>query len=128
MAPDSKGRLVALVTGAAQGLGNVTARRLALDGFAVAVNDLVLDDRLRELAADVEGRAVAADISAPDAAATIVADVEEALGSIDVLVANAAAMQMGPFVDDDPDSGLALEKLVFQKLEDYTLVRWGMMR
>ncbi len=24
--------------------------------------------------------------------------------------------------------GLALEKLVFQKLEDYTLVRWGMMR
>jgi NitT/TauT family transport system permease protein len=24
--------------------------------------------------------------------------------------------------------GLTLEKLVFQKLEDYTLVRWGMMR
>jgi NitT/TauT family transport system permease protein len=24
--------------------------------------------------------------------------------------------------------GLTLEKLVFQKLEDFTLVRWGMMR
>ena len=23
--------------------------------------------------------------------------------------------------------GLALEKLVFQRLEDYTVVRWGMM-
>ncbi len=24
--------------------------------------------------------------------------------------------------------GLALEKLVFQKLENYTVVRWGMMQ
>jgi 2-hydroxycyclohexanecarboxyl-CoA dehydrogenase len=97
-------RPVALVTGAAQGLGRTTARRLAADGFAVAVNDLVLDDRLSSLAAELDGRAVAADISADDAGAAMVAEVEETLGPVDVLVANAAAMQMGPFVDDDPDS------------------------
>ncbi|MGC4111549.1 MAG: SDR family oxidoreductase [Nocardioides sp.] len=98
------GRPVALVTGAAQGLGRTTAERLAADGFAVAVNDLVLDDRLTGLAAEVDGHAVAADISAADAGSSIVAEVEQALGPVDVLVANAAAMSMGPFVDDDPDA------------------------
>jgi NAD(P)-dependent dehydrogenase (short-subunit alcohol dehydrogenase family) len=97
-------RRVALVTGAAGGLGRVTAQRLTADGFTVAVNDVVLDERLEELAAELGGHPVAGDISAPDAGATIVAEVERALGPVDVLVANAAAMQMGPFLEADPDS------------------------
>lgn len=104
MASATAERHVALVTGAAQGLGRVCAQRLAGDGFAVAVNDLVLDDRLEGLAAALGGRAVAGDISAADAGTMIVDEVERTLGPIDVLVANAAAMQMGPFVDDDPDT------------------------
>jgi NAD(P)-dependent dehydrogenase (short-subunit alcohol dehydrogenase family) len=96
------GRRVALVTGAAQGLGLAIATRLADDGYAVAVNDLTVDDRLQELAKSTGGHPVAGDISAPDAGATIVGEVEQALGPVDVLVANAAAMAMGPFVDDDP--------------------------
>jgi 2-hydroxycyclohexanecarboxyl-CoA dehydrogenase len=95
---------VALVTGAAQGLGRTTAQRLAADGFAVAVNDLVLDDRLTGLASEIQGHAVAGDISAEGAGPAIVAEVERELGPVDVLVANAAAMSMGPFVDDDPDT------------------------
>jgi NAD(P)-dependent dehydrogenase (short-subunit alcohol dehydrogenase family) len=98
------GRPVALVTGAAQGLGRTTAQRLAADGFAVAVNDVVLDDRLTGLAGELDGHAVAADISADGAARSMVAEVEDALGSVDVLVANAAAMAMGPFVEADPAS------------------------
>jgi NAD(P)-dependent dehydrogenase (short-subunit alcohol dehydrogenase family) len=97
-------RRVALVTGAAQGLGRTTAQRLAADGFAVAVNDLVLDDRLTGLASDLQGHAVAGDISADGAGPAIVAEVERELGPVDVLVANAAAMSMGPFVDADPDT------------------------
>lgn len=95
---------VALVTGAAQGLGHTIAQRLARDGFAVAVNDLVLDSRLKDQASELEGHAVAADISAPDAASQIVEDVNKHLGPIEVLVANAAAMHMEPFTNADRGS------------------------
>jgi len=97
-------RPVALVTGAAQGLGRTTAERLAGDGFAVAVNDVMLDERLSGLASDLDGYAVAGDISAEGAGTAIVAEVERELGPVDVLVANAAAMSMGPFVDADPET------------------------
>lgn len=42
-------RPVALVSGAAQGLGHTIGQRLARDGFAVAVNDLVSDSRVESL-------------------------------------------------------------------------------
>ena len=42
---------VAIVTGAARGIGAATARRLAADGFAVAVLDLKEDDARDTVAA-----------------------------------------------------------------------------
>ena len=103
--PDHRrtGPEVALVTGAAQGLGRVTALRLAAEGFAVAVNDIAADERLTGLATEIGGLAVPADISAPYAAPTMVQAVTDALGPVDVLVANAAAMAMSPFLDADMD-------------------------
>lgn len=95
-------RPVALVTGAAQGLGTTIARRLARDGYSVAINDVLLDDRLRLLADEIDGLPAPHDISEPDAGQQIVATVEAAIGPIGVLVANAAAMRMGAFVTDDP--------------------------
>ena len=95
-------RAVALVTGAAQGLGRATALRLAADGFSVAVNDIVDDGRLTELAEQVGGIAVPADISDPAAGPAIVARVTEELGPVYVLVANAAAMAMSPFLEAKP--------------------------
>ncbi|MDX6324723.1 MAG: 2-hydroxycyclohexanecarboxyl-CoA dehydrogenase [Nocardioidaceae bacterium] len=95
-------RPVALVTGAAQGVGRAISERLARDGFAVAVNDLTLDDRLSDLAEKTGGLAVAGDISGPDTARIIVDQASSSLGPVDVLVANAAAMHMEPFVTADP--------------------------
>jgi NAD(P)-dependent dehydrogenase (short-subunit alcohol dehydrogenase family) len=96
------GKPVAIVTGAAQGLGHEAALRLAADGFTVAVNDITDDGRLTELAGRTGGLAVPADIAAADAGPRIAAAVLAALGRIDVLVGNAAAMEMGSFLAQEP--------------------------
>jgi NAD(P)-dependent dehydrogenase (short-subunit alcohol dehydrogenase family) len=95
---------VALVTGAAQGLGHAAALRLAADGYQVAVNDIADDGRLSELAGKIGGIAVPADISDSGAGPAMVAAVEARLGPVQVLVANAAAMAMSPFLESDQRS------------------------
>jgi NAD(P)-dependent dehydrogenase (short-subunit alcohol dehydrogenase family) len=94
---------VALITGAAQGLGHATALRLAADGFTVAVNDLTDDGRLTDLAERTGGLAFVADISDPVAGPAMVAAVASRVGPVEVLVANAAAMAMSPFLESKPD-------------------------
>jgi 2-hydroxycyclohexanecarboxyl-CoA dehydrogenase len=94
---------VALITGAAQGLGWATALRLASDGFTVAVNDLADDGPLASLAERTGGLAYPADISDPVAGPAMVRFVEDRLGPVEVLVANAAAMAMSPFLEAKPD-------------------------
>lgn len=99
MTIEQGGRPVVVVTGAAQGLGYATALRLAADGFLVAVNDISDDRRLTELAERVGGLAVPGDIADPDAVTAMIATVVARLGGVDALVANAAAMAMGPFLE-----------------------------
>jgi 2-hydroxycyclohexanecarboxyl-CoA dehydrogenase len=94
-------RRVALVTGAAQGLGHATALRLAGEGYAVAVNDIARDGRLAGLARRCGGIAVPGDIADPAVPAALVRDTAERLGPVEVLVANAAAMAMSPFTEAD---------------------------
>src|SRR5215218_5846605 len=92
---------VALVTGAAQGIGRATALRLATDGAAVAANDREPSEALEEIAASCGGVAAAADVSDPVAVAEMVARIEETLGPVGVLVSNAAYMSMGSFTGQD---------------------------
>ena len=92
---------VALVTGAAQGMGRVIARRLAAQGAVVAVNDLVEDDRLTGLAAEIGGVSAPADVSDRDQVRAMVDRLEQSVGAVDVLVANHAYMTMGLLADYD---------------------------
>jgi 3-oxoacyl-[acyl-carrier protein] reductase len=87
---------VALVTGAAGGIGSRVAARLAGGGWAVAVNHLPAEAeaaaRVAEAITGAGGRAmtVAADVSDPDQVATMVGEVRAKLGPITALVCNAA--------------------------------------
>jgi 3-oxoacyl-[acyl-carrier protein] reductase len=84
---------VAIVTGAARGIGAATARRLAADGFAVAVLDLQEDDARDTVAAigSAGGRALAvgADVGDPEQVQAAVDRVVAELGPPVVLVNNA---------------------------------------
>jgi NAD(P)-dependent dehydrogenase (short-subunit alcohol dehydrogenase family) len=84
---------IAVVTGAAQGLGFACADRLADAGAAVVLCDR-RDDRLAAAATRLAdaGRAVAsvvADVAAPEGAERIVATALERFGRLDILVNNA---------------------------------------
>jgi NAD(P)-dependent dehydrogenase (short-subunit alcohol dehydrogenase family) len=92
---------VALVTGAAQGMGAAHARRLAAAGATVVVNDIRDSAELNALAHEIGGRSVAGDVSDVGECVRIAADVVRAVGRLDILVANHAYMTMAPLLDHD---------------------------
>ncbi|MCF8571516.1 SDR family oxidoreductase [Gordonia sp. HY002] len=79
----------AIVTGAAGGIGEVYARRLATEGANVVVADLN-DDAGQAVAADIGGLYVHTDVADPDSAQALADKTIEAYGQIDYLVNNAA--------------------------------------
>jgi 2-hydroxycyclohexanecarboxyl-CoA dehydrogenase len=91
------------VSGAGQGLGRAIALRLAAEGARVAVNDREPSENVEQVVEQTGGMAAIADVSDPDAVNRMVAEVEERLGPVGVLVANHAYMTMAPFVEHDPE-------------------------
>ena len=94
---------VALVTGASSGIGEATARALAVEGAKVALAARRLE-RLERLASEIAGNghtalAIEADIAEPEKAAEAVGRTVDELGRLDVLVNNAGQMLLGPIED-----------------------------
>jgi 3-oxoacyl-[acyl-carrier protein] reductase len=79
---------VALVTGGGRGIGAGIARELANAGMKVAVSSRTREE-IEEVAGEIGGLAVVADVSSPGDAEALVAEVERELGPIDLLVNNA---------------------------------------
>jgi 2-hydroxycyclohexanecarboxyl-CoA dehydrogenase len=92
---------VALVTGAARGIGAATAQRLAGEGARVAVLD-VLEEPGRRVAEALHGLFVPCDMRIPESVRAAVRTVEHRLGGLDIVVSNAGIDIVGPFVSSDP--------------------------
>ncbi|THU78398.1 NAD(P)-binding protein [Dendrothele bispora CBS 962.96] len=88
---------IALVTGAAQGIGKAIALRLAKDGLHVALNDIspkldalnALSEEIKAVRAGIKSSVHTADVSKEDDVRRMVEEVVETYGGLDVMVANA---------------------------------------
>ena len=100
---------VAIITGAAGGIGAKVAERLARDGLAVVVNyagNPVPAEALVHRIEGAGGHAVAAraDISNAGAVARMFDSAETALGGVDVLINNAGIMTLATIAESDDAS------------------------
>ena len=81
---------VALVTGAAQGIGAAIARVLARDGARVVALDVpAAGESLAKVANEVGGTALQLDLTRPDAPSTVAAQLASRHGKVDIVVHNA---------------------------------------
>ncbi|GAB3459157.1 bifunctional aldolase/short-chain dehydrogenase [Kineococcus endophyticus] len=97
---------IALVTGAASGIGKAIATRLAAEGACVVVADLDLEKAqaaAREIAGDLGSSdvavGVAADVSDPDAVRAAVDEAVLAFGGLDLVVNNAGLSISKPLME-----------------------------
>ncbi len=97
----------ALITGAAQGLGEAIARRLHADGFRVAIADLNAEAATAlaiELdASGATARAITVDVSDADSIKSAFADQVAAWGAPDILVNNAGRTVRSSVWDITPE-------------------------
>ncbi len=91
----------AIIVGAGKGLSAALARRLAREGFRIALvaRDV---DKLAPLVAETGARAYAADAQNPVAIEGVFAEVDKAFGPPDLVVFNAAMRYRGPVEVLDP--------------------------
>lgn len=104
---------IALVTGGANGLGAAIALKLASYGCHVAIADIDLKNaeevatQIRTLG--VKSQAYEVDVSKYQEIVKLRESIERDLGSVDILVNNAAIIFNGPFQTEDPEK---IEKMV----------------
>ena len=89
---------VALVTGAAQGIGFATAQALALEGARVLLAD-VNEEKGRKAAESLGGAFARCDVSRKSEVVAAVARAVETYGRLDILIANAGIVHAADFLD-----------------------------
>ncbi|QKW00974.1 SDR family oxidoreductase [Streptomyces sp. NA02536] len=96
---------VAVVTGAARGVGELMARKLSARGVRVALVGLE-PDALKDVCARLHSDSDHwhADVTDHEAMARVTEEVRERFGRVDIVVANAGVATGGPFADSDPES------------------------
>ncbi|MCX4726026.1 SDR family oxidoreductase [Streptomyces sp. NPDC090052] len=96
---------VAVVTGAARGVGELLARKLSARGAKVALVGLEPDE-LKAVSGRLHTESAHwyADVTDHEAMAAVAREVKAHFGKVDIVVANAGVASGGPFVDSDPEA------------------------
>jgi NAD(P)-dependent dehydrogenase (short-subunit alcohol dehydrogenase family) len=99
---------VAIVTGSSRGIGRGTAAHLAKLGAKVAVCYVRNKDMAEEFAEQIEAdggeaSAFGSDLTTQDGARSLVREVVERFGSLDILVCNVGGFLKKPFEETTPD-------------------------
>jgi NAD(P)-dependent dehydrogenase (short-subunit alcohol dehydrogenase family) len=116
------------ITGAGQGIGRMTAHRMAAQGARVTIGDIDAEAAKRT-AADIGGTAHHLDVTDPDSFATFLAEAEQANGPLAVLVNNAGIMPNGGFLDLAGELNRAtMEVNLFGVVHGMRLALPGMLR
>jgi len=94
----------ALVTGSSRGIGRAVAERLAADGASVIINYTRQAMPAQEIVKSIAGKggkalAVQADVSKPAEVKRLFDEAEKALGSLDIVVANAGVFLGKPLIE-----------------------------
>ncbi|MEV6739389.1 SDR family oxidoreductase [Streptomyces sp. NPDC051104] len=96
---------VAVVTGAARGVGELLARKLSARGATVALVGLEAD-ALKRVAEQLygDGGHWYADVTDHEAMTRVAREVQQRFGKVDIVVANAGVANGGPFTESDPEA------------------------
>jgi NAD(P)-dependent dehydrogenase (short-subunit alcohol dehydrogenase family) len=96
---------VAVVTGAARGVGELLARKLSARGARIALVGLE-PDALKQVGERLHGESAHwhADVTDHEAMTRVAAEVRERFGKVDIVVANAGVASGGPFTESDPEA------------------------
>lgn len=126
--------MLAIITGASQGIGAAIAKRLAKDGFDIAINDVnqaQIEKNGNAVAEEcrafgVRAECFAADVSKLDQCEAMIKAVKDSFGSIDVLVNNAGITRDGLLArmsEEQYDLVIAVnQKSVFNMMKSVTPV------
>ncbi len=119
----------AIITGASQGIGECIAKRLAKDGYNVAINCYPSDADIEKAnavadecrAMGVEAEVFAADVSKYDQCEDMVKKIKERFGTIDALINNAGITKDGLLArmsEEQYDSVIAVnQKSIFNMMK-----------
>lgn len=96
---------VAVVTGAARGVGELLARKLSARGVKVALVGLE-PDALKRVSEWLPGESAYwhADVTDQEAMTRVAREARERFGKVDIVVANAGVANGGPFAASDPEA------------------------